>query len=202
MAIKIESKIVGWKVVKENVATGEKVEEVLAEPPKLKRPDVLHGKTYKLKNMNDNYNLYVTINRLEDGKPIEIFFSSSHQESNQWATALSRLSSALLRSYDSSFSLEFLAKELCMIYSDKGYFAGSKYKYVSGIVQHIGKLLLDIAKEDKKALKNNTPAVEEKVEEIEATGTQCPECGEMTLIKEGGCTRCTNSECGYMGECG
>lgn len=44
------------------------------------------------------------------------------------------------------------------------------------------------------------PAPTAESEVVKATGSKCPECGAMALIKKDGCTFCT--ECGHTGACG
>jgi len=204
MATKIDQKIVAYKVLTEE----DKV-PVPEIPKEFKRPEKLMGETWKLRNAAERYNLYMTIN-FYDGKVFEVFFDSSHTESAQWVKALSRMISALLRSPDENLNLEFVAKQLMMIHSDQGYHTGGPGGFVPGIVHHIGKVLRSI-----KAPTDTGPSTEEVTvaitddgeevskEEIEAKGKQCPECHEFTLVTEGGCTRCTNTEnCDYLGDCG
>ena len=67
MSIKIETKIVGYEVVKdEDKRTGEaenqKPADVIHMHERLERPDMLLGSTYKIKTPLSEHALYVTIN--------------------------------------------------------------------------------------------------------------------------------------------
>lgn len=197
MPIKIDRKIVNASVVKPN----DKPKEEPKTPIKaLKRPRVLEGKTYKLTNNAKGYNLYITVNKHEN-KPFELFIDGSHTDATEWVKALSRLISAMLRT--EHFSLEFVAKELMKIHSDQGYHTGGKGGFVAGVVQHIGKTLLEIHKED---LKTDTPAKVAKTAKKEEPDNPamdylpdpCPECGDTTMVLRDGCPTCL---CGYS-KCG
>ena len=198
--IKIESKIIDQSV--------KKVEK------KLKRPECLHGPSIKIST--PNYSLYMTINT-NNGVPFEVFFNASGMEDKQWVEALALVISGGLRSCDSTQDVHFYAKQLMKVHSPQGYHTGGKGGWVPSVVFHIGKTLLrynndafmpeDVGEynHDMPALNDITPEVKQTVV---ATGTECPKCHEFTLIKEGGCERCTNDHneqdepCGYMGECG
>ena len=64
-----------------------------AVPP---RATVLSGRTYKVK-LGDDPALYVTINNDAAGKPFEIFFNGKDVAHHAWASALSRMISAVFR---------------------------------------------------------------------------------------------------------
>lgn len=203
MPVKIDSPIVNWTVVKEEEPKPvvEEVKPVEVKP--VKRPSVLRGETHKLVNNSKGYNLYITINYLED-KPYEVFFTSSHTDAAEWVTGLSRLISVMLQS---GTGLDHIGKQLFKVHSDQGYHAGGKGGFVAGIVQHIGKTLLHIHKQSLKATESlsvesekATPSedigvtAKELVEASKAPGEPCPECGE-TMTKLDGCWTCT--ACGY-----
>jgi ribonucleoside-diphosphate reductase alpha chain len=197
MAIKIDQKITKWSVVTEEQpqVTPEPVPP--PPPPKpLKRPVILEGATYKLKNSAQGYNLYMTVNYLED-KPFEIFLDSSHTESSQWVKALSRLMSAMLRSPDPNLDVKFISRELMKVHSDQGYHAGGKGGFVAGIVQHIGKTLAHLEKGPQKpsqSVSEPSVAPEPEVSTTPAIGKSCPECGSDMVLMDG-CPTCTS--CGY-----
>jgi len=194
MTVKINSKITSC-----SVSTGES--KLLPPEPvpiiDMKRPVILNGKTYKIKDEARRVSIYITINN-KNGKPFEIFLNSSHMESYEYVSALTRLISAMFRE---GMCPEFISRELKHIFSPTGYFSGGKFR--SSIVSHIGDIILDHVTE----LKNKTLEPKISVNESVAqppinTGLTCPDCGEPTLKKEGGCTKCLNEDCGYLGECG
>jgi hypothetical protein len=206
--VKITSKIVGFKVLKKEDPIIIAEAEPAPVPKQAKRPEVLDGKTYKIVNGAEEYNLYMTINYLK-GKPFEIFFDSSNTEAVQWIKAFSRMASMVLRSHDVNLDLRLIAEQL-MKCPGKGYFAKGM-GFVPGIVVHIGRVLLDIVNMESTIAPAPLPPVED--DEFEPgkertrvelkPGKECPECHKFTLIKEGGCTKCSDLEnCGYMGECG
>lgn len=197
MTIKIDSKITSCSIV-----TEEKEEPKLLPPEPIpvidmKRPNSLNGKTYKIKDHGRKVSIYVTIND-RNGKPFEIFLNSSHMESYEYVSALTRLISAMFRE---GMCPEFISRELKHIFSPTGYFANGKFR--SSIVSHIGDIIMDHVKGlENKATKpelfTNKPIKQPPIN----TGLTCPECNEPTLKKEGGCTKCINEDCGYLGECG
>ena len=190
---KIESKIVSAQVVKPDEP---KVEEKKME---VKRPTVLRGETHKLTNHAKGYNLYLTVN-YHEGKPFEVFVDGSHTDATEWVKSLSRLMSAMLRSHDETFNLEFIARELMLVHSSDGYHTGGKDGFVAGVVQHIGRVLLGIHKagrttdttpEPAAVTPEPTPVTHEPM----PTGKDCPKCGAASsVIKLDGCDTCT--ECG------
>lgn len=199
MAIKIDKKIVGYSVVKDNTSNKEPPKPEVEPTKPLKRPHVLEGSTYKLQNHAQNYNLYMTVNYHED-EPFEIFLDSSHTDSAQWVKALSRLMSAMLRSPDPNLNIQFLSKELIKVHSDQGYHAGGKGGFVAGIVQHIGKTLAYIDKTRQKPSQSLTEPVAQESEPVVESDTHsrrdspCPECGDNMVLMDG-CHQCTT--CGY-----
>lgn len=198
MAVKIDKKIINYSVV-------ETLDEELpitdvhcppAHPPK--RPSALNGMTYKIKDEGRNISIYITINN-RDGKPYEIFFNSSHMESYEYVAALTRLISAMFRE---GMCAEFISRELKHIFSPNGYFANGKFR--SSIISHIGDIILDHVKvlQQNKVAEPEVPTDQSEEQVSVNTGLICPDCQEPTLKKEGGCTKCLNQDCGYLGECG
>ena len=191
MTLKIDQPIVGYSVVKQEEEITPPPVVVVTEQPK-KRPKVLYGETHKITNHAKGYNLYLTIN-YNDGKPFEVFIDSSHTESVEFIKAISRMASAMLRT--THFDLGFVAKELMKIHSDQGYHAGGKNGYVSGIVQHIGKTLLQVHKSLSEKGTLPTPPV--VVEEPSDGFLECPQCHEQTMVIMDGCPTCTSTDCAY-----
>src|SRR3970040_2277523 len=115
MATKIDKKIVGYDLAKEEPETQiqEKVPQRL-EPTldnvvqlheRLERPEMLLGSTYKVKTPLCEHALYVTINDIilnagtehELRRPFEIFIHSKNMDHFQWIVAFTRIISAVFR---------------------------------------------------------------------------------------------------------
>jgi len=207
MSIKIEQKIISMGVV---TGEGEIIETVESSNiKKKKRPEVLQGSSYKVKDEGKDITVYVTIND-KDGKPFELFLNSSHTESYEYIAVITRLVSAMFRE---GMCPEFIAKEFKKIWGAAGYFSNGKFR--SSLISHIGDAILDHVKQKQSAPHQlQEPETQnsesEKIQETAKTripvkshtGLTCPECKEPTLKKEGGCTKCLNQDCGYLGECG
>ena len=139
MSIKIETKIVGYEVVKEEeeaIAVTEaqadkkerKSAKVIRMTEDIARPEgmeALEGSTYKIKTPLDDHAMYVTINDMilnqgtqhEQRRPFEIFINSKNMDHFQWIVALTRLMSAVFRK---GGDVTFLAEELQAVYSIPG----------------------------------------------------------------------------------
>lgn len=162
----IENEIVSVRITKE-------APEVLKV-----RPEVLNGKTYKIKNPKFEHALYVTINDHEEGKPFEMFLNSKNQEHVQWIRALSLVISAVFRK---GGEINFLIDELCAVSDPQGgYFKNQKF--MPSLVAEIGDVL-------RKHLQIET----------KTKHARCSKCGMNTVIIQSGCETCTN--CGYS-KCG
>jgi len=119
MAIKLDNKIVGFDVVKEeekneaqDIAPESAVvresaadSNVVHMHEKVERPETLMGSTYKIKTPLSEHSLYVTINDIvlnpgtehELRRPFEIFINSKNMDHFQWIVALTRIISAVFR---------------------------------------------------------------------------------------------------------
>jgi len=150
MAIRIEQKIVGYKV-------GEKGEQqpakqAAAEPrednivrlhEKLERPEMLIGSTYKVKTPLSEHALYVTINDIvlnhgtehELRRPFEIFINSKNMDHFQWIVALTRIVSAVFRK---GGDVTFLVEELRSVFDPRGGYFKKGGKYMPSLVAEIG----------------------------------------------------------------
>lgn len=160
-------------------------EKIKTTEPKKKRPRILSGKTYKISD--DIGNIYVTINNVEDKgkvKPLEIFINSNSETESiygEWYKALSKIMSAVMRRTD---DCAFMVKDLQTIAAPKGYFSDGQY--MQSKPQMLGNIL------------------EEHIESLQGVKkkevfTKCPECGEVSFSKEGGCGSCKS--CGFS-QCG
>jgi hypothetical protein len=165
-----------------------------------KRPKVLPGANYKIKNPLTNKNVYCSINNM-GGSPYEMFLNSKDTASQEWVSAVTVLVSMSLRA---GIPSELIGRELRGITAVNSYFYEGRNACT---ISHIGELILQHTRDEDNELSTlieKTDSIISDAEPIELrdTGLECPECNEMSLIKEGGCTRCIREDCGYMGECG
>jgi len=161
MAVKIEGKIVDYKVVKEqqqsdpvttDSGSTSTMEAVLATPDqksvvqmheKLARPKLLLGSTYKIKTPLSEHALYVTINDVvlnpdtpfEKRRPFEIFINSKNMQHFQWIVALTRIISAVFRK---GGDVTFLVEELHSVFDPQGGYFKRGGHYIPSLVAEIG----------------------------------------------------------------
>lgn len=150
MAIKIDQKIVGYAVEKEqdeNVAEQAPVEapeaKIIQMHEKLQRPEMLLGSTYKIKTPLSEHALYVTINDVilnpgtehEYRRPFEIFINSKNMDHFQWIVALTRIISAVFRK---GGDVTFLVEELRSVFDPRGGYFKKGGKYMPSLVAEIG----------------------------------------------------------------
>ncbi len=153
MAFKIDKKIVGYSVVKEDEPKEAPVKEVKAEESKkskvvhlteaLSRPEMLLGSTYKVKTPLSEHALYITINDVilnpgtehELRRPFEIFINSKNMDHFQWIVALTRIISAVFRK---GGDVTFLVEELRSVFDPKGGYFKKGGKYMPSLVAEIG----------------------------------------------------------------
>lgn len=139
----IDKKIKGYKV---------RQPEQLAPTPLesmhegVARPEVLQGRTYKIKSPQFDYAVYVTINDAvlnagtdnEELHPYEIFCNSKNTEHHQWVTALTRVVSAVFRK---GGEVTFLVEELKAVFDPKGGYFKRGGVYMPSLVAEIGYVL-------------------------------------------------------------
>ena len=150
MTIKIDKKIVGYEVVKD-----QPVEQPEAEPgeaatsnviqmhEKVERPEMLLGSTYKIKTPLSEHSLYVTINDIvlnpgtehELRRPFEIFINSKNMDHFQWIVALTRIISAVFRK---GGDVTFLVDELRSVFDPRGGYFKKGGKFMPSLVAEIG----------------------------------------------------------------
>jgi len=151
MVRKIERKIVGYKVLKDE--PGEQAAGAAPETPeedkvvhlheKLERPEMLVGSTYKIKTPLSEHALYVTINDIilnggtqhELRRPFEIFINSKNMDHFQWIVALTRIISAVFRK---GGDVTFLVEELRSVFDPRGGYFKKGGKYMPSLVAEIG----------------------------------------------------------------
>ena len=155
MAIKIEKKIVGYKVAskeqqQEAQAEANQIEHqqedeanVVRMHERLERPEMLRGTTYKIKPPVSDHAMYITINDIvlnqgteyEKYRPYEIFINSKNLDHYQWIVALTRVLSSVFRK---GGDVAFLVEELKAVFDPKGgYFAGEG-RFMPSIIAELG----------------------------------------------------------------
>lgn len=160
MSIRIDTKIVGYEVVrKEEEAAAKAVAKAAAEErskakiirmtERVLRPEgmeALEGSTYKIKTPLDDHAMYVTINDIilnpntehEQRRPFEIFINSKNMDHFQWIVALTRLMSAVFRK---GGDVTFLAEELQAVFDPKGGYFKQGGKFMPSIIAEIGAVI-------------------------------------------------------------
>ncbi len=224
MAIKIDEKITGYEVVKEEPKRADS--NVVHMHEKLERPETLLGSTYKIKTPLTEHALYVTINDIvlnrdtahEKRRPFEIFINSKDMTHFQWVVALTRVLSAVFRK---GGDVTFLVEELHSVFDPRGgYF--KKGKYTPSLVAEIG----DVIERHLKMIgliptesldEHQKHFIEQKRREAEARALPrenrddgetpafpavaqlCGKCSMKSVVKMDGCMTCLNcgdSKCG------
>lgn len=161
------------------------------------RPEILDGRTYKLRSPIYEAALYITINDIvlnpgtvhEHRRPFEIFINSKAMESFQWIVALTRMVSAVFRK---GGDVVFIVEELKSVNDPKGGY-WKKGKFVTSIVAEIAEVIeqhfINLG------LIQLVETVPKKVTKVATTMRICPQCQAPTLIKESGCDLCQS--CGW-----
>ncbi len=158
MTVKIDSKIVGYGLVKEEEDRPETARPAAAAAPaeaarndakviqmheKLERPEMLLGSTYKVKTPLSEHALYVTINDIvlnpgtphELRRPFEVFINSKNMDHFQWIVALTRIISAVFRK---GGDVTFLVEEMRSVFDPRGGYFKKGGKYMPSLVAEIG----------------------------------------------------------------
>jgi hypothetical protein len=160
MSIKIDTKIVGYEVVKEEEEAAALAQEqaekeerksakVIYMTEHIPRPEgmeSLEGSTYKIKTPLDDHAMYVTINDMilnqgtehEQRRPYEIFINSKNMDHFQWIVALTRLMSAVFRK---GGDVTFLAEEMQAVFDPKGGYFKPGGKFMPSIIAEIGAVI-------------------------------------------------------------
>jgi len=176
----------------------------VAPAPILVRPEVLAGRTYKVKWPSVDENYYLTINDVA-GKPFEVFIQSTSSKYADWATALSLMISALMRK---GGDISFIPEELQKVRSadDAGFVDGKFFGSLVALLGHnIGKHLnsgdIQHDKSVPSGKKMNPQGKSQTHISINARplGETCPKCNQPAVFRQEGCDSCTNctySRCG------
>ncbi|MCP5424507.1 MAG: NrdJb [Gammaproteobacteria bacterium] len=151
MAIKIDQKIVGYQVAKDEF-DATTAENPINQPgvehmhEKVGRPEILQGCTYKVKTPLSDHALYITINDIvlnagtehELRRPFEIFINSKAMDHFQWIVALTRIISAVFRK---GGDCTFLVEELRSVFDPKGGYFKKGGKFMPSLVAEIGDVI-------------------------------------------------------------
>ncbi|MFL6648113.1 MAG: NrdJb [Sulfurifustaceae bacterium] len=223
MTIKINDKITGYEVVKNDEAKSAE-SNVVQMHEKLERPDLLAGSTYKIKTPLTEHALYVTINDIvlnpgtphERRRPFEIFINSKNMDHFQWVVALTRVISAVFRK---GGDVTFLVEELHSVFDPRGgYF--KKGRYTPSIVAEIGDVIerhlkmIGLMPADPIDEHRQQFIAEKRAEVARRAGTEtdatasgdfppdarvCTKCSTKAVVLMDGCVTCLNcgdSKCG------
>jgi hypothetical protein len=224
MILKINKKIVGYKVVTKETAEAAKQEEQQALErmhENVERPEVLVGSTYKIKTPQSEHALYITINDIilnqgtehEERRPYEIFINSKNMEHFQWVLALTRVISAVFRKGGDAC---FLVEELKAVFDPRGGYFKKGGVFMPSLVaeigyaieshlKHIGMIKPEVMSDHQKQF------LDEKRREFEAQhgssegqafpekAVLCTKCSTKAMVLMDGCMTCLNcgeSKCG------
>lgn len=199
--IKIDNKIVSFNI--KTQPGPETMHEGIA------RPEVLMGKTYKLKVPSEDSAIYITINDLvlnegtahEECRPFEIFINSRNTAHRQWVDTLTRIISAVFRK---GGEIQFLVEELKAISDPNG---GGFYKgrFIKSVVSEIGHILethINLTGTRTGRVSNTTmniSNVPKTTESDVSIGSKCSTCGQKAVVQKDGCPTCLacgESKCG------
>lgn len=229
MAIKIDKKIIDYEVVRDDESSGQEPQDVANNEggsaniihmhEKVKRPEELHGATYKIKTPLSEHALYVTINDIvlnqgtehELRRPFEIFINSKNMDHFQWIVALTRIISAVFRK---GGDVTFLVDELRSVFDPRGGYFKKGGKYLPSLVAEIGDAIEchlrliglltneDLDKHQKKLVAEKRAQFEKAIQEQSADkqedtsfppGAQlCMKCHTMAAVQMDGCLTCLN----------
>lgn len=226
MAIKIDTKITGYEVVKKDEAPAKAPESnVVHMHEQIERPEMLLGSTYKIKTPLTEHALYVTINDIvlnpdtphEKRRPFEIFINSKSMDHFQWVVAMTRVISAVFRK---GGDVTFLIEELRSVFDPRGgYF--KKGRYTPSLVAELGDVIechlkmIGLLKADDQDEHQKQFLAEKRAQHeartrvltgkdddhgsFPADAQLCGKCSTKAVIKMDGCMTCLNcgdSKCG------
>jgi ribonucleoside-diphosphate reductase alpha chain len=171
----------------------------------LDRPEVLPGKTYKIRWPESEHAMYVTINDIvQDGRrrPFEVFINSKNMEHYAWTLALTRMISAVFRR---GGDVSFVVEELKAVFDPRGgQWVGGRY--VPSLLAALGEVIEQHLVDIGFIAPAETPEI--SLPKLKAVGEgdgrppgarSCPRCSAPTLIRQEGCDTCVS--CGYS-KCG
>jgi len=226
MTIKIDNKIVGYKVLKDDESAQtedviEKDDNIVHMHEKVEREEMLQGSTYKIKTPLSEHALYITVNDIilnkgtehELRRPFEVFINSKSMDHFQWIVALTRIISAVFRK---GGDVTFLVEELRSVFDPSGGYFKPGGKFMPSLVAEIGDVLERHMKEiglikEQGPDKHQQKLIDEKRAEFEqskktddeggfpTSATLCNKCNTKAMIQLDNCLTCLNcgeSKCG------
>ncbi|MCL5794743.1 MAG: TSCPD domain-containing protein, partial [Patescibacteria group bacterium] len=167
-----------------------------------KRPDVVHGSTYKTKTAYGT--LYVTINQDEKGEPFEVFAQMGKAGGFFAAKveAISRLISLALRS---GISVDKIIEQLkgirgpSPIWTENGTILSLPDAISKVLEKHLNRsqMTMDFNTQSKKPASHNVDKSNFTIADM-GDAPACPECGSILQMGEGClvCPTCGFSKCG------
>jgi ribonucleoside-diphosphate reductase alpha chain len=172
--------------------------EVSAMTEPLDRPEVLPGRTYKLKWPESDHAIYITLNDVVvDGRrrPFEIFINSKNMEHYAWTVALTRMISAVFRR---GGDVAFVVEELKAVFDPRGG-AWHQGRYKPSLLAAIGEIIerhmIEIGFRAPPPASARNGAAAAPSGPNAPPPRQCPKCGAAALIEQEGCDLCT--ACGH-----
>ena len=220
MSKKIEKKIVGYKVVSDEVKAETEAKDdtnIIQMHEKVSRPEALSGSTYKIKTPLSDHAMYLTINDIilnegsdhEQRRPFEIFLNSKNMDQFQWISALTRVISAVFRK---GGDCTFLVEELKAIFDPQGGYFKSGGRFMPSIVAEIGWAIEDhlqkigllakteISEHQQKIMDEKKEEFESKLKvepspassEFPENAQVCKKCSVKAVILMDGCMTCLN----------
>lgn len=170
------------------------------------RPEILDGRTYRLRWSALPYPMFLTVNDevTPDGRrvPFEVFVNSKAVDYAHWVSALTRMISAVMRK---GGDLTFIPDELKAVWSARGGEFIDK-RFVPSEVALIGLTLERHFREI--GYITSEPEDPASAEELEITGAhyaelgigrECQQCGALQVVRAEGCDKCL--ACGWS-NCG
>lgn len=166
------------------------------------RPNVLDGKTYKIKPNPNEASIFITINDSEDAL-FEIFFTTNNATHQEYLDGLSRSLTTLWRR---GIDTEHLIDEFCRYESPSGgtfyEYEPGKHKRLKSILDAIGTVIkrhtrLIGCDYENETFPNNEPKLSKEVDFSKYL--KCPECGEYGMNPDISCPAC--EFCGFS-RCG
>jgi ribonucleoside-diphosphate reductase alpha chain len=174
----------------------------------LDRPEVLPGRSYKLRWPESDHAIYITLNDIVEEsaqrpggakeprrRPFEIFINSKNMEHYAWTVALTRMISAVFRR---GGDVAFVVEELKAVFDPRGG-AWLEGRYVPSLLAAIGgvieKHMVEIGFLAAPAGIARESGAARQVVGLESPPAQCPKCGQAALVHAEGCELCTS--CGF-----
>ncbi len=179
----------------------------------LDRPEVLPGKTYKVRWPDSEHAMYITLNDvIQDGRrrPFEVFINSKNMEHYAWTVALTRMISAVFRR---GGDVSFVVEDLKAVFDPRGG-QWMRGRYVPSLLAAIGEVIeehlisIGFMQRPEQSIGKAALAASAALGGEAGGGgpggplkgaRPCPKCAQPTLLRQEGCDSCYS--CGYS-KCG